>query len=136
GPGHLRLRDDDLRHRGHRRAAAGTGAVGEEGDRPDRDARRAAVRTVAAEDALGQDHAADLAQDRRGGCGEPGGYEYAGGSERGGGFAKEPPAVTPAIRAEAPLAAFGRARLRKRPSGAPFLHEGRGARRETSRVHF
>ena len=49
-----------------RRSHAGrAGPVGEEGNRPDRDARRHPVRAGAAQDPVGQDHAPDPAQDRR-----------------------------------------------------------------------
>ena len=49
-----------------RGAAQGAGAVGAQGDRPDRVARPHPVRARPAEDALRQDHAPHPAQDRRG----------------------------------------------------------------------
>ena len=66
GPGHLRLCHADDRRAADRGAAQGTGAVGAQGDRPDRLARPDPVRAGPAEDALGQDHAPHPAQDRRG----------------------------------------------------------------------
>ena len=66
GPGHLRLCDADGRRKADRRAAQGTGRLGAQGNRPDRLARSDPVCARAAEDALGQDHAANPAQDRRG----------------------------------------------------------------------
>ena len=66
GPGHLRLCDADDRRAAERGAAQGTGAVGAQGDRPDRLARPDPVRARPAEDALRQDHAPHPAQDRRG----------------------------------------------------------------------
>ena len=49
----------------HRRAAQGAGAVGAQGDRPDRHARPDPVGAGPAQDPLGQDHAPHPAQDRR-----------------------------------------------------------------------
>ena len=66
GPGHLRLCDADDRRAADRGAAQGAGAVGAQGDRPDRLARPDPVRARPAEDALRQDHAPHPAQDRRG----------------------------------------------------------------------
>jgi acetyl-CoA synthetase len=50
----------------HRRIAQGTRRLGAQGNRTDRFPRSDPVRTGPAEDALGQDHAAHSAQDRRG----------------------------------------------------------------------
>ena len=66
GPGHLRLCHADDRRAAERGAAQGTGAMGAQGDRPDRLARPDPVRARPAEDALRQDHAPHPAQDRRG----------------------------------------------------------------------
>ena len=64
GPGHLCLCDIDGRGRTDRGAAQGAGRLGAQGDRADRLARPHPVRARAAEDPLGQDHAAHSAQDR------------------------------------------------------------------------
>ena len=56
----------DERRAAERGPAQGTGAVGAQGDRADRLARPHPVCAGPAEDALGQDHAAHPAQDRRG----------------------------------------------------------------------
>ena len=62
GPGNLRLRDPERRHRGHRRAEEGARGAGAQGDWADRLARCHPVRAGAAEDSVGQDHAAHPAQ--------------------------------------------------------------------------
>ena len=72
GPGHLRIRDADVRREAERGIAQGAGAMGAQGDRPDRLARPDPVRARAAEDALRQDHATNSPQDRRGRVQEPG----------------------------------------------------------------
>ena len=64
GAGHLRLCDLDDRRRAERGSAQGAGRLGAQGDRPDRLARPRSVRADVAEDALGQDHAPNPAQDR------------------------------------------------------------------------
>src|SRR5690606_3323937 len=65
GPGHLRLRDPGGGRGGERRAAQGAGGARAQGDRADRVPGLPAVGAGPAEDALGQDHAPDPAQDRR-----------------------------------------------------------------------
>ena len=64
GAGHLRLRDPDGRRRAERGPAQGACRVGAQGDRSDRLSRPHPVRAEPAEDALGQDHAPNPAQDR------------------------------------------------------------------------
>ncbi len=66
GTGHLRLRHADDGRAAERGTAQGTGHLGAQGDRPDRFARPHPVCARVAEDAIGQDHAARPAQDRRG----------------------------------------------------------------------
>ena len=65
GAGHLRLCHADGGRRADRSAAQGAGRLGAQGDRPDRLARPHPVLAGPAEDALGQDHAPNPAQDRR-----------------------------------------------------------------------
>ena len=66
GPGHLLLRHLDGGRARLRRTEEGTARLGAPGDRPNRLARPDPVRAGIAEDAVRQDHAAHLAQDRRG----------------------------------------------------------------------
>ncbi len=64
GAGHLCLCVVDERRRGERGSAQGTGRLGAQGDRSDRLAGPHSIRAAIAEDALGQNHAPNPAQDR------------------------------------------------------------------------
>ena len=64
GPGHLRLRDAEAGRGAERGIAQGAGAVGAQGDRPDRLARPAAMGAGIAQDPLRQDHAPHPQEDR------------------------------------------------------------------------
>ena len=78
GAGHLCLCHAERGRGGERGDPQGTGGVGAQGNRADCDARRDPFRASIAQDEERQDHAADFAQDRRGGCVESGGYQHAG----------------------------------------------------------
>ena len=84
GPGHLRLRHADDGRAAERGVAQGAGRLGAQGDRPDRLARPHPVCPGPAEDALGQDHAENSAQDRRGRVRQPRRHLHAGRSGGGG----------------------------------------------------
>jgi acetyl-CoA synthetase len=66
GPGHLCLCHAHGRREGIGRPAQGARRLGAQGDRPHRDAGQDPVCAGPAQDTLGQDHAADSAQDRGG----------------------------------------------------------------------
>ncbi len=89
GPGHLCLCHLEDRQRAERGAAQGAGGVGEEADQRDRRAGSDPVGAQFAEDAQRQDHAQDLAQDRRERAWRARRHEHARGSRGGDGSGGE-----------------------------------------------
>jgi hypothetical protein len=85
GPRHLRLCHPERRRRTAQRPETGAGRPRPQGDRPDRGTGRDPLGTGTAQDPVGEDHAADIEEDRGGGCGGAGRHLDAGGSGGGGG---------------------------------------------------